>query len=172
MILKERGLDPLPSWHEPEGTPVSAPEKTEKYPLILITGGRQQPYFVSNNRQIRSLRKREPFPLVTMHPATAQRFGIEEGSWVWIENENGRITQKAKLDGRMREDTVNCQMGWWYPEAGAPGYGWDESNANILTRISGEFDSYMGSYRMRGLLCTIYPNRDCQIEERYKKWIQ
>lgn len=168
--MKEAGLDPLPSWHEPAGTPVSSPQLNEKYPLILITGGRQQSYFLSNNRQIRSLRKREPFPLVFINPETAEEYGIREGDWVWIENEKGRITQKAKLLPGQKKDVVNCQYGWWYPEAGSPGYGWDESNANILTYVDGEFDKYMGSYRMRALQCRIYPNPDCKIEERYEKW--
>lgn len=166
------GLDPLPAWHEPAGTRVSAPEQSEKYPLTLITGSRQQPYFVSNNRQIRSLRKLEPFPLVSIHPETAARYGIREGDWVWIENEKGRITQKAVFSPLLKPDVINCQFGWWYPEAGAPDYGWRESNINMLTYLDGEHDAYMGSYRMRALLCRIYPNPDCQIEERYEKWLR
>ena len=168
-VLQSYGLDPLPSWHEPEGTFVSSPELASKYPLILITGGRLQPYFLTNGRQISSLRSREPFPLVFMNPETAEKYGIRDGEWVWIENEKGRITQKAKLLPDMKKDVVSCQYGWWYPEADAPGYGWDESNANILTYLDGEHDRYMGSYRMRALQCRIYPNPECGIEERYNR---
>jgi anaerobic selenocysteine-containing dehydrogenase len=166
------GLDPLPSWHEPDDTHISRPELTKTYPLILITGGRQMPYFISNNRQIRSLRKREPFPLVSMHPDTAAKYGIKEGEWVWIENENGRISQKAKFEPGLDPAVVNCQFGWWYPEVSTPDHGWRESNANILTKINGDIDKYMGAYRMRALTCRIYPNPECKIEERYKKWIE
>ena len=130
---------------------------------------RDQPYFVSNNRQIRSLRKLRPFPLVRLHPETAARYGIREGDWIWIENEKGRITQKAELVPQMRKDVVNASFAWWYPEAGAPGYGWDESNANLLTSADGERDAFMGSYRMRALLCRVYPNPGCRIEERYRQ---
>lgn len=66
----------------------------------------------------------------------------------------------------MRKDVVNASFAWWYPEAGAPGYGWDESNANLLTSADGERDAFMGSYRMRALLCRVYPNPGCRIEER------
>ena len=151
---------------------MSNPELSREYPLILTTGGRQQPYFVSNNRQIRSLRKLEPFPLVRMHPETAAAQGIREGDWVWIENQRGRITQKAHLVDQMDKNVVNCDFGWWYPEAGAPDYGWQESNANILTTLAPPYDHYLGSYQLRGLLCRVYPNPTCTIEQRYEAWIE
>ncbi|MBO5656816.1 MAG: hypothetical protein J6R94_01370, partial [Agathobacter sp.] len=94
------------------------------------------------------------------------------GQWIWIENENGRITQKAKIVDKMKDGVVNCDFAWWYPEAGAPGYGWEESNANILTCAKPPYDPYMGSYQLRALLCKIYPNPECKIEERYLQWIQ
>lgn len=170
--MEQAGADPLPSWQEPPETPASNSVLSEEYPLILTTGSRQQPYFVSNNRQIRSLRKLEPFPIVTLHPATAEKNGIEEGDWVWIENQRGRITQKAHLDSGMAENVVNAQFGWWYPEAGAPEYGWQESNANILTAAAPPYDHYLGSYQLRGLLCRVYPNPDCTIEQRYEQWLR
>ena len=169
--MADDGADPLPSWHEPPETPASAPALTEEYPLILTTGSRQQPYFVSNNRQIRSLRRLEPFPLVRMSPKTAERYGIKEGDWVFIENQRGRITQKAKLEPGIAENVVNCDFGWWYPEAGAPEYGWQESNVNVLTCAGPPYDGYMGSYQLRGLLCRVYPNPDRSIELRYDKWM-
>ncbi len=165
--MAEQGADPLPAWREPPETPVSCPELAEAYPLVLTTGGRQQPYFISNNRQIRSLRKAAPFPLVRMSPETAERYGIREGDWVYIETRRGRITQKARLEPGWDLRVVNCDFGWWYPEAGAPGYGWDESNVNVLTIGQAPYDPYLGSYQFRGLLCRIYKNEDCHIEERY-----
>ena len=168
--LARGGADPLPDWVEPPETPVSRPDLTGKYPLILTTGSRTMPYFISNNRQIRSLRRRHPFPLVSMHPAAAARLGVREGDWVWIENERGRITQKARLLADMDEDVVSCEMGWWYPEAGPPYYGWDESNANILTAGAPPHDPAGGAYQLRALLCRVYPNPTCDIEARYNAW--
>ena len=166
------GQDPVPTWHEPPETPRSAPETAKDFPLILTTGSRHQSFFISNNRQIKSLRRREPFPQVHMHPDTGAAHGIAEGDWVWIESPRGRITQKAKFHPEMDERVVSCDFGWWYPEAGAPGYGWEESNANILTWGDGPYDSFLGSYQFRGLLCKIYPNPDCAIEERYQNWME
>jgi iron-only hydrogenase group A len=165
--IEQLGGDPLPSWDEPPVTPISRPDLSREYPYILITGGRRQQYFISNNRQIRSLRRQYPFPLVRMHPDTAAKNGIAEGDWVYIKTFSGRITQKAKLEPDMSPRVINCDFGWWYPEAGAPGYGWDESNANILTSCDNGCDPYMGSYQLRNILCAIYKNNACEIEGRY-----
>ena len=170
-VLERAGADPLPSWTEPPETPVSRPDLLADYPLILITGSRTMPFFISNNRQIRSLRRMHPFPLASMSPGTAERFGVRDGDWIYIETPRGRITQKAQLLPDMQDGVVNCEMGWWYPEAGAPGYGWDESNANILTVGAPPHDPVGGAYQLRALLCRIMPNPGCQIEERYNAWI-
>lgn len=169
-VLALGDADPLPYYKESTYTPLSNPELAKEYPIILTTGARIQQYFVSNNRQIKSLRKQAPFPIVTIHPDMAATYGISEGDWVWIENPKGRITQKAHLDPEMRPDTINCQMGWWYPEAGAPEYGWNESNINLLTYGDGPRDPFGGAYQLRGLLCKIYKNEECKIEERYYCW--
>ena len=62
-------------------------------------------------------------------------------------------------------------MRWWYPEAGAPDFGWDESNANVLTSGDKPHDPFGGAYQLRALLCKIEKNPDCKIEERYKIWV-
>lgn len=165
--LEQLGGDPLPFWKEPPVTPVSRPDLKYQFPYILSLGGRRMQYFISNNRQIRSLRRQYPFPLARIHPDTAAACGIQEGDWVWIRTFRGRITQKAKLDPDIDPRVIHCDFGWWYPEAGAPDYGWNESNANILTSCDDGCDPYMGSYQLRCLLCNIYKNRDCRIEERY-----
>lgn len=169
--LARAGADPLPDWNEVPESPESRPDLLPEYPLILTTGSRTQPYFISNNRQIKSLRKQHPFPLVSMHPDTGRKYGISEGDWVYIETLRGRITQKAKFLSDLPPDVINCEMGWWYPEAGAPDYGWDESNANILTVGDAPHDPIGGAYSLRALLCKIYKNPDCQIEQRYAAWI-
>jgi anaerobic selenocysteine-containing dehydrogenase/NAD-dependent dihydropyrimidine dehydrogenase PreA subunit len=165
--IKNINGEPLPFWQEPPESPVSRPDIAENYPLILTTGGRKQPYFISNNRQIISLRKQAPFPLVSINPNTAAQYGIEEGDWVYIETKRGKITQKAKLMDEIDPRVINCELGWWYPEAGAPLYGWNESNVNMLTVSDGPCDPFFGSYQLRALLCAISKNENCKIEERY-----
>jgi anaerobic selenocysteine-containing dehydrogenase len=165
--LGSMGIDPLPHWGEVPESHFSRPDLAKDYPLVLTTGSRIQQYFISNGRQIRTLRKAAPFPRVSLHPDTAAACGVAGGDWIWIETPRGRITQKAVLKPDMDPRVVNCEMGWWYPEAGPPGYGWDESNANILTNGAPPRDPFTGSYQLRALLCRISRNDDCSIEERY-----
>ncbi len=166
--VEQLGGDPLPNWQEPPVTPVSRPDLKRQFPYILTTGGRRMQYFISNNRQIRSLRRQYPFPLVRMHPKTAEENGLADGDWAYIRTFRGRITQKVQVDESLDPQVVNCDFGWWYPEVETPDHGWTESNANILTSCDDGCDDYMGSYQLRGLLCNLYKNQDGRaIEERY-----
>ena len=165
--MAQNGGEPLPYWEEAPVNPITRKDMIDEYPYILITGGRTHQYFISNNRQIVSLRNKYPFPLVKMHPDTAAECALKEGDWAYIETSHGRITQKVKFEPEMDPKVVNCDFAWWYPEADAPGYGFYESNANILTESNQYRDPYMGSYQLRGLLCTVYPNPECRIEERF-----
>ena len=155
-ILERRGYDPLPYHQEPPESPLSAPEIAERYPLILTTGGRSRCFFHTEFRQIPSLRRRDPDPIVEIHPETAERVGIKDGDWVWIESPRGRITQKAKLTRGIDHRVVDVQHGWWFPEEPGPEYGLWKSNANVLTSNLPPCDPAVGTYQLRALLCKVY----------------
>lgn len=155
-ILEEQGYDPLPYYQEPPESPLSKPDMAREYPLILITGGRSQYFFHTEFRQIPSLRKRDPDPIVEIHPKTAEESNIQEGEWIWIETPRGRIKQKAKLTRGIDPRVVNVQHGWWFPEDPGPEYGVWKSNANVLTNNAPPYDPAMGTYQLRALLCKIY----------------
>ena len=129
--------------------------------MVLTTGTRINGFFLSEHRQIPSLRKLNPVPLATLHPETAKRYGIADGQWIYIETKRGRITQKARITDKMKPGVVNCQIGWWFPEQkDKPFYGAFDCNPNVLTTMDPPFDPCMGTYQLRGLLCRIYPNPD------------
>ena len=157
--MESFGFDPLPFYQEPPESPVSRPDLLEEYPLVLTTGTRIDAFFLSEHRQIPSLRKQNPVPLVTSRPETAGRYGIADGDWVFIETRRGKITQKARLTQRMKPGVVNCQIGWWIPEEKEkPFFGAFEVNANVLTTMEPPFDACMGTYQLRGMLCRISKN--------------
>jgi anaerobic selenocysteine-containing dehydrogenase len=154
--LKDMGYDPLPYYVEPPESPVSTPDVFKQYPLIITTGARVQAFFHTEGRQIKSLRKLNPEPRVEIHPDTAQKLGIKDGDWVWIESpRGGEIKQKASLTEAVQPGVVSAQHGWWFPEKGPPDYGFMESNVNMLTHGMTR-DVQTGSEPWRSFLCKIY----------------
>jgi anaerobic selenocysteine-containing dehydrogenase len=160
-VFEKLGADPLPYYLEPPESPVSAPEVAEEFPLILITGGKFMPMFHSEHRQLGiGMREKHPEPLLTIHPETAEKLGIKDGDWAWIETKRGRIKQKASLNTGILPNVVNVEASWWFPEK--PGeepslFGLWESNANVLTADDDEFcDPLTGGWASRALLCKVY----------------
>lgn len=168
-IFEQFGYDPLPSYEEPAESPVSTPELAREYPLILITGGKIRPYYHSEFRQIRSARKKQPDPLVQLHPNTAKEFGITEGDWVVIETPIGSVTQRALLDVGIHPRVVHAEHGWWFPEDPAPEpslYGVWKSNINVVLDDHPEkCDPTCGSWPCRAVLCKI--RKKNVLRERY-----
>jgi anaerobic selenocysteine-containing dehydrogenase len=133
--FKTIGLDSLPYYEEPPESPVSTPDLAREYPLILTTGARSWAFFNSEQRQVPELREVHPDPITEIHPATAQKYGIQDGDWIWIENMRGKCQQKARLTATIDERVVHAQHGWWYPEKPGPApsyFGVWESNINLL----------------------------------------
>jgi len=156
-ILRNYGFNALPIYKEPPESPVSKPDLKKKYPLILTTGGRSLQFFHSEGRQIKSLRKAHPDPLVEVNPKTAKKYNIKEGDWVYIETLRGRIKQKVKLNDGIHQKVVNAEHGWWFPEDKNVKHGVWKSNVNVLTNNKPPYDPAVGTYQLRALMCRIYP---------------
>jgi len=164
-VFEKLGYDPLPFYEEPPESPVRTPELLDEFPLILNTGGRFMPQFHSEHRQFGiGLREKHPDPLVTIHPETASKLGIQDGDWAFIETARGRIRQKVKLTDRILPNVVNAEASWWFPEK--PGeepslFGAFESNGNMLTIDEPEtLDPLTGGWCNRAMLCKVYKAED------------
>jgi len=153
--LESMGYDPLPSVVESPESPYSTPELYKEYPLIISTGARCTAFFHSEGRQIKSLRKLNPDPLIEINSDTAKSLGIKNGDWVWVENLRGKIKLRAKLSGRVHPKVVVAQSQWWFPEKSPPEYGCMESNVNLLTGGM-PYDPHTGSESWRSFLCKVY----------------
>jgi len=160
-ILDKLGYDPMPYYKEPLETPVSQPELSKEYPLILITGSRFRPFYHSEHRQLHSARKLYPDPTVEIHPDTARETGVEEGEWTIIETTWGKIKQRARFSTRIDPRMVDIQHSWWFPEEIPDDpilYRSFESNANMLTTDQDEYcDPPTGAMRLSPYLCKVYP---------------
>jgi anaerobic selenocysteine-containing dehydrogenase len=153
--LEALGYPPLPYYEEPPESPIRTPDIARDYPLVLTTGGRISFFFNSEHRQIANLRKARRDPLAEIHPATAARYGVVDGDWMWIETRRGRIQQKAKVTAGIDPRVIHVEHGWWFPEEPAPDYGMWRSNANLLTDNQPPYDPAMGTYQLRALLCRV-----------------
>ena len=128
----------------------------DDFPLVL-TSAKDKVYLHSSYRWIESLRKISDYPYVEIHPETAKRYGIRDGSEVMIETRHGKIVQKAKITDSVHPLVVVAAYGWWFPEEGAhKHYEWARSNFNILTSASKPGQAF-GTCDLKGLACRISP---------------
>ncbi len=152
-LLEGLGAAPLP-------TPVDPLALSEEFPLLLITGGRKQPFYASSYRQVETLRAAHPRPWAEMSAATAAGLGLEEGCPIRVETGRGQARFEVKL-AAMVENVVSVEYGWWYPDlpAGEAELGGAFlSNANLLTSADIETsDPLIGTWTYNGIPCRVVP---------------
>ena len=159
-IFARMGYDPLPKYTEPPETPVSDPEVAKKYPFTLITGARIRNFYHSEWRQIDSIRKTHPDPLLQIHSETAIKLGIGNDDWVWVETKRGRVMYKAHFFDGMDPTVVHAEHGWALPEY--PGeFPWHHGvwkvNINVCMNDEPQVcGPEMGTWPLRTALCKIY----------------
>lgn len=159
-IFKKYGYKPLPDYVEPLHGPLSTPELMDRYPYVLVTGGRTMEYYLSAGRQVESIRKLMPDPLFEMHPETAANAGVKDGDWVWVETpqikgERVKLRVRTTIDFDPR--VVHAQHGWWFPERPAPDRGCFDSNISLVLSDGPLREPICGSVPLRGTICRFYP---------------
>ena len=142
--LAKVGFDPLPTYMEPERSPLMSDRIfLEKYPLILNTGYRNYYYTHSQHRNIDALRNESPEPKVEIGPDTARDYNVNDGYTIRITTNRGRVKMRAHVDERVAEGVVFVPHGW-------PG----EANANLLTDTECR-ECILGYPDMKSLMCSI-----------------
>ena len=161
-LFEAWGEDPLPYYQEPHYSPYSTPELFKEYPFILTTGARAFTSFHSEHRQVPSLREITPDPIVEINPEAAEKLGIKDGDWVYLENMFGKCKQKVKLTKTINPKVVHASHGWWYPEKPAEEpslFGVWESNINTL--IPHKHIGKLGfGAPFKCLICKVYKAED------------
>lgn len=158
-LLEKHGYAPLPNHQELPESEISTPELVKEYPLILVNR-RHLFYTHTDGRQISSLRKRVPEPIVEMHPSAIKKYGVEDGEWAWIESTKGRrIKAKVASTKQIHPKVIAMAMGWWFPEKAGPEHGCFESNFNVLTSDI-PCDPIIGVPDISGLACKVLPIRE------------
>ncbi len=141
--FEKEGFDPLPTYREPDQSPLGDPVLFKKYPLVLTTGARILYYTHGQHRNIGGLKEKSPEPFAEMHPKTARRFGISRGDWIRVESNRGEVRVKAHVTDEVMEGVVSIPHGW-------PG----EANVNRLTDLHCR-EPIMGYPQMKSQLCSI-----------------
>ena len=152
------GYPPIPTYAEPSISPLSRPDLTAEFPLVL-TCAKSLFFCESQHRQIAKLRASAPEPQVEVHPEAAAARGIAEGDWVRLSTPSGSVRARAKLNANLAPNVVVGQHGWWQacPELGMDGYppfGDDSANLNLVLD-QGPSDPVSGSSPLRASLCEL-----------------
>lgn len=134
----EHGYAPLPDYVEPTIGKDGDTEVSDTYPLVLTCA--KSPHFLhSQNRNLPSLRRHEPDPLVEINPETAAAHAIGEGDWMTLTTPHGTLCGRARFAAKLHPKVVSATHGWWQG-CGAlslPGYAASD-NTNFNAAIGNE----------------------------------
>ena len=145
--LQRVGHDPLPRYDPPSMSPAARPSLVHRFPLRL-TCAKWPQFCHTQQRQIASLRRAVPDPLLEIPPEAAAQRGIDDGDWVVVETPHGSFVARARRSAGLAADLVCAQYGWWQTELGEP--------ASYNAAIDGEsFDPLSGSNGLRAYLCEV-----------------
>lgn len=119
--LRDINQDPMPVYREPEQNA----NLVSEFPLVGTTR-RPGNYVHTRFRDVPSLRKLQPDPLLRIHPRDAERRDLSNGDLAIIESPEGSISVKTMVTDEVTAGTVIVDFGWGNP--------WDNGpNVNILT---------------------------------------
>ncbi len=150
-----KDYEPLPYYLEPAESPRNGADAAE-YPLVM-TGGRVPFYHHNTLRNVPWLREIYPVPELWMYPADAEKYGLEDGAWAWVESRRGKIRAVVSVTEGIKPGVVYMER-FWNPETlETKTHGWTEMNVNMLTRADAPFNDVVGTYTLRGFLVKVYP---------------
>ena len=157
--LLAHGYAPVPSLDAAD-----LPRAEAERPLRL-GGAKTIAFCHSQHRNIPSLRKLVPDPVLEMAPEAAEARGITDADWVAVTTATGAFLARARLDKALRPDTVFAQHGWTIDDAtagapisvppGAPA-GAPPLSANMNAAVStAKADPVSGSIPLRASWCEV-----------------
>jgi anaerobic selenocysteine-containing dehydrogenase len=142
LILKEAGVDPLPTYREPKQSPVSTPELAREYSLILTTGARLPMFIHSRMYRVPWTRRLRPDPMVDMNPKDAKDRGITHEEWVTLCTQRRAIRVRANLTELVPPGVVSMFH--------------DHPNADVNSLIDPDYrDPISGFPGCKSLLCDV-----------------
>jgi anaerobic selenocysteine-containing dehydrogenase len=153
-VMAHAGRPSLPVFVEPPLSPLSRPDLAREYPFIFMAGCKIMPFFHSEGRNIASLRRLHPEPLVDVNPGTLVRLGLSKGDAVFVKTPYGKARFIVHPDDGLSPDVVHAEHAWWFPEREGPDHGWRESCVNLLFGHD-HFDPDSGAEALKCSLCRL-----------------
>ncbi|MCR4318047.1 MAG: molybdopterin-dependent oxidoreductase [Planctomycetes bacterium] len=98
-------IDSLPVYSPREWQP------TEEYPLYFINW-KESSHTHSRTQNNALLLEIKPDNPLILHPETAAKYGVKEGSLVEVESKYGKFRQKVSLSKRMHREVIGLQHGF------------------------------------------------------------
>jgi anaerobic selenocysteine-containing dehydrogenase len=123
--FEKSGYPAFPSYTEPAGEPLHSEDIAEKGCSLLGTTQRLPQFVHTKFRNLETLVRLYPEPLVLMHPVDASDRGIAEGEEVEVSSPTGKIRLKATLTEDTSPGLVWIDFGWGNPTDG-------KANINVL----------------------------------------
>jgi anaerobic selenocysteine-containing dehydrogenase len=149
--LIKSGYDPVPTLHEQPALSGDA-----RFPLQLSCA-KSVVYCHSQHRNIESLRRLLPDPIIEMSSDVAGPRHIENGDWVDVSTIAGRFVARAKIIKDIEPQSVFAQHGWWV--SGAEGTPYGPGNplaASMNSAVStAAADPISGSIPLRSSYCEV-----------------
>ena len=152
----DHGYDPLPDYVETVLGDGDDGDGAAAYPLTL-TGGKSPHFMHSMSRNLPSLRRHEPDPMVDINPETAAAHEVGEGDWVALTTPHGTLRGRARFAKKLHPQVVSATHGWWQAceELSLPGYP-TADGANLNAAIGNEtFDPIGGCVPLRAYRCRL-----------------
>jgi anaerobic selenocysteine-containing dehydrogenase len=145
------GYRPIPAFTADDLLPLQP-----AYPLRLGSA-KTVAYCHSQHRNIKSLRRLQPDPMVEISPADAGVRSIAQGDWVTITTSAGTSVARANIVAGLATGTVFGQHGWWIDgDAGSPYDATHPLAANLNNAIGTErCDPVSGSIPLRASWCEL-----------------
>lgn len=155
LSAASQDYDPLPYYLEPYESPLKGSKLAEEYPLVMTNG--RLPYFHHGTlRNTPWTREIYPAPEVWIHPVDAEKYGISDNEWVWVESLRGKVRGIANVTSGLGQGAVYMER-YWAPETlNSETHGWEEMNVNVLARSEAPYNDVVGTYTLRGYLVKVY----------------
>ena len=90
-----------------------------------------------------------------MNPKDAERLGLKQGDWVWIETPWGKVREVLDLYYGISQGVVNANHAWWFPEFDTASHGFELVGINVVNDPYGQ-DTVGGCATMRSTPTIVY----------------